>query len=266
MGISLFVNFDPDELQSGFDAATPFGYAPFLFILITNLLDVCAKWTKLGDFLTRTRLTNSGFFSLSSEVENLAQVGFEKREFLVWYDDISSYKFADLEVDVWARHGFEYVEEAKTSHSQILGLSALLIIDAALSMAKEEGISLDFVESLAKAGVFMALAKDAESLQAIKISNVSAYACFEAEERRKKSQYGKKRHAPLNVARTFTIREWEKNKKDYEFNKTAFARHYVRIISNQFSLPDGTPISVTEKTIRESWLSDTGLVASVPVS
>ena len=59
-----------------------------------------------------------------------------------------------------------------------------------------------------------------------------------------------KRHSKNRVAKKFVADEWIKNKVDYNNNKSEFARHYVRRVKHEFD------VDVTEKTIREVWLSD----------
>lgn len=58
-------------------------------------------------------------------------------------------------------------------------------------------------------------------------------------------------HIKNNQARDFVVREWTKNRQNYKNNKSDFARHYVRLVLNEFS------VTVTEKQLREVWLKDT---------
>ena len=62
---------------------------------------------------------------------------------------------------------------------------------------------------------------------------------------------GAKKSAASNKAKFFIQSEWAKHQQDYQNNKSAFARHYSRRIKNEL----GT--DVTEKTIREVWLTGT---------
>lgn len=66
-----------------------------------------------------------------------------------------------------------------------------------------------------------------------------------------------KKNQKTNEAREFTRKKWMAEKDDYHGNKSAFARDYVGIISNQFNDTKGDPLHVTQKTIRDVWLSDT---------
>jgi hypothetical protein len=59
------------------------------------------------------------------------------------------------------------------------------------------------------------------------------------------------RHINNNKARDFIVSEWAKYQKDYQNNKSAFARDYVRRISHELD------VTVTEKQMREVWLKDT---------
>lgn len=55
----------------------------------------------------------------------------------------------------------------------------------------------------------------------------------------------------LVAPRDFVKSEWAKHRNVYKNNKSAFARDYARRVLNEFS------VQVTEKTIREVWLSNT---------
>lgn len=65
------------------------------------------------------------------------------------------------------------------------------------------------------------------------------------------SNAARKRHSKNDAARNFVAAEWHRNSAEYDGNKTAFARDYVRRVENEFE------ITVTEKTMREVWLRDT---------
>lgn len=58
-----------------------------------------------------------------------------------------------------------------------------------------------------------------------------------------------RRHAKSEEAKLFVQREWEQHQRDYRGNKSEFARHYARRVMNEHA------VSVTEKTIRERWLT-----------
>ncbi len=60
-----------------------------------------------------------------------------------------------------------------------------------------------------------------------------------------------KSHTKGNKARDFVRTEWAMHKQAYQNNKTAFARDYSRRVKNEMET------DVTEKTIREVWLTDT---------
>jgi hypothetical protein len=55
----------------------------------------------------------------------------------------------------------------------------------------------------------------------------------------------------------FVISEWEKYRVDYDGNKSAFTRDYVRLVLKK------NGVTVTEKQMREVWLKDTP-TASTP--
>ena len=59
------------------------------------------------------------------------------------------------------------------------------------------------------------------------------------------------RHEGSRKARNFVRSEWVAHQAEYQGNKSAFARDYVKRVWNELE------IRVTEKTVRESWLADT---------
>ena len=58
------------------------------------------------------------------------------------------------------------------------------------------------------------------------------------------------KHAPHRKAREFVRAEWGLHRSNYDNNKSAFARDYVRRVWNEMN------VSVTEKQLREVWLRD----------
>jgi hypothetical protein len=64
-------------------------------------------------------------------------------------------------------------------------------------------------------------------------------------------------HQPMALAREFVTAEWAAHKAQYDNNKSAFARTYVKLVAAKFKDRSGDPLMVTEKTIRESWLAST---------
>lgn len=65
------------------------------------------------------------------------------------------------------------------------------------------------------------------------------------------SKAAQKRHGRNDPAKYFVAAEWKRTCTEYDGNKTAFTRDYVRRVLNEFG------ITVTEKTMREVWLKDT---------
>jgi hypothetical protein len=64
------------------------------------------------------------------------------------------------------------------------------------------------------------------------------------------------RHAANNMARIWVCKEWKQHRESYSGNKSEFSRTYVTRVVNEFINSKGEPLKVTEKTIREVWLSD----------
>jgi len=254
---SIFKNFDPEGMSLQFNANTSYGFAPDLFLFIIYLLDLCAQLTKLGDFRTRTRLTNAQFAELEERVNDLANTGFKNRESLSWHEDLNSYDFEDLETYRWALHGKKCSANLNATASQILGITALKLVDDAMSRAEKEGITLNFVESLSIAAVYLADAKDEDEYDSRQHLKYAVAKSIEDDSRKRKSEWAKLRHHQTNAARAFVRNEWSLHKDAYNGNKSEFSRTYVSIVANRFKTRNGDPLKVTEKTIRESWLSDT---------
>jgi hypothetical protein len=88
------------------------------------------------------------------------------------------------------------------------------------------------------------------------------FECFEyVMDSRKRSRNAREnaalRHQLNSVVRKFVLDEWTIYANSYDRNKSEFARHYVGLIRQKFEDKNGDPFRVTEKTIREVWLSDT---------
>jgi hypothetical protein len=65
------------------------------------------------------------------------------------------------------------------------------------------------------------------------------------------------RHASNNAAKKWVRSEWALYHGEYSGNKSEFSRIYASRVMNEFSNSKGDPLKVTDKTIREVWLSDT---------
>jgi len=59
-----------------------------------------------------------------------------------------------------------------------------------------------------------------------------------------------KGHAKNREAKLFVVKEWVAFREDYEGNKSAFCRDYVKRVANEMG------VVVTEKQMREEWLKD----------
>lgn len=79
------------------------------------------------------------------------------------------------------------------------------------------------------------------------------------------SNAGLAKNKELRIAREYVCSEWSKNAGEYENNKSAFARDYVRFVKQRFKDSKGDPLAVTERTIREEWLRGSRGASSPPV-
>ncbi len=85
-------------------------------------------------------------------------------------------------------------------------------------------------------------------------------AIFEKEFARRKSEEAKRKadkgHAKRNEARDWVLIEWKLHHDVYYNNKSDFARIYSTRLKDEWSDHDGTPMRVTDRTIREMWLKN----------
>lgn len=65
------------------------------------------------------------------------------------------------------------------------------------------------------------------------------------------------RHSATTAAKHYVKNEWHVNGSAYSFNKSDFARTYVKLVAQNFRDRRGDPLTITEKTIREIWLAHT---------
>jgi hypothetical protein len=61
------------------------------------------------------------------------------------------------------------------------------------------------------------------------------------------------RHADANEAKSWVQQQWKDHGERFKHNKTEFARHYVPLVKEQYS------VEVSEKTIRETWLAPSAI-------
>lgn len=70
-------------------------------------------------------------------------------------------------------------------------------------------------------------------------------------EKLKATEMASVKHGESNKAKAWVKSEWQAYKAEYEGNKSAFSRDYVRRCLNEYA------VTVTEKQMREVWLKDT---------
>lgn len=75
------------------------------------------------------------------------------------------------------------------------------------------------------------------------------------------SHAAKVKYAVNNAARYFVQKKWEEERTQYKNNKSDFARTYVKIVAQEFLDSNQDPLRITERTLKEDWLSDTGMLA-----
>lgn len=62
------------------------------------------------------------------------------------------------------------------------------------------------------------------------------------------------KHKEMAAAKKYILNAWEREAGEYGFNKSLFARTYVKLVANNFSAKNGDPLVVTETTIARDWL------------
>lgn len=97
-------------------------------------------------------------------------------------------------------------------------------------------------------------AADVERLRSSVIPSLATLAAINAAKRaaisERASEHAGKRHQKTNAARKWVMSEWQTHRSQYEDNKSAFTRDYVRRLRNE------QDVVVTEKQLREVWLKD----------
>lgn len=79
-----------------------------------------------------------------------------------------------------------------------------------------------------------------------------------AKERRMQAQRGGiAKNAKHADAKKFVLEEWSKHQAAYKGNKSAFSRDYAARVRREFTDRFGVAIHISEKQIREVWLSNT---------
>ena len=157
---------------------------------------------------------------------------------------LSSVTFSDY-VDELARRGLEI--------SKLQSAAKVLDQDFAKSQAEDKAKALEFFELMKRE--WQVTDKQVSDL----IDSNSIYLLVEIilahVDTTRARMKAVKRHASTNRARNFVLNEWARHKIAYSGNKSAFARDYVRRVKNEHDL------TVTEKQMREVWLSDTPLAS-----
>lgn len=124
----------------------------------------------------------------------------------------------------------------------LASISILSRIDDAVIAADLGDIDEVSASSIEIADFMRALTWQRKEGQAIEIAVKSAI-------KRRAQSGGHAKYKRQAEAKDFVQREWEAHKGAYGGNKSAFARDYVRRVHNELD------VQVTEKTLREVWLS-----------
>lgn len=273
MSQAMFSNFNPDALKKG-RVEVNFEAMPLVsvWMVVMQLLDICAKWHRYDNAPPYITLSNAEFFDLAASIEELARIGFENKG-SIQIETLGGasvhrlakpntrLRFEDRKVIDWAFHGLQFSPGSNTTHSQIYAYAALLLMDQAITTAGKAGITAAFADDLATATFYLAEARATEYMQAefkqfMRDNDSDRESDFKRRESQIASIRAAIRHEPTRVAREFIQAEWEKNQAEYQGNKSAFARDYVSIIAHKFSKPGGDPVKITEKQMRDVWLAD----------
>jgi hypothetical protein len=266
MSQSLFKNFDPDELKPGFNANTNISLrlGRQVWMVVVQLLDVCARFHTYENAEGLYTLSNDQFSQLWTCVKDFAEIGLKNKDVAGWPVELicDGREREEIRIINLALHGANYQSSQGTARSQIHGLAGLFLIDDAMTMALSGGITVEVVDLLSAASFNLAEARFYEHrqpefkkyFQSINSSDIELE--LKRRESRAASIRASIRHEFGNSAKDFVRQEWEAHKSEYGNNKSAFARHYVPIVSHKFSKKDGDPINITHKQMRDVWLAD----------
>lgn len=252
---SMFKNFNPERIKNSFDSMTPFGSVPNLHFLISKAIELCRPWEDESGVREKKKFKNKDFSELYAGLTELADIGFNNRNKLPFWESDERYCFKKFTTVDWARCGYMIDESFPMTFSQINGIGALWMIDRAMTRATSEGITLNFIEDLSMVSIYML---DASECSTESMSNflipfmpnaLAEY--FSRKQSENASQRARSRHAVNNDAKKFVRLEWRKYKDEYKNNKSEFSRIYVRRVKNEFG------VEITEKQMREVWLADT---------
>lgn len=265
MSHSLFKNFDPDKLKIHLYEVGSLELGPNIWLVMIHLLDVCAGFHTYEHADGLFTLSNDEFHQLWARVKVLADAGLSGAASPEWSIGLENDSGESEEVAVVRRALSEDLLRpiGTPARSQIYALAGLFLIDQTMTRAAQGGLTVEVVDMLAKASINLAEARSCEYSQPEfkRFARAINLLDIEHEFRRRESAAAVVRagirHEFSNSAKEFVKQEWAAKKAAYGSNKTEFARSYVPIVANRFVDRHGDPLKITEKQLREVWLSDT---------
>jgi hypothetical protein len=200
-----------------------------------DALRLCATLELDGDGKVKggRRATDDSLKILAKNVNKLANLAIENLTEIRWAGfEGKTKKVEDCTIFELALEGHGLQETSDVSYLQINGIAALWTIDHAITVAKNDGISLKFVEALSEAALFLSQAamiqKDIFTVSAERHESSRKNAEFTDERSRKAAQNAAKRHAndPKQAEKSFIFEcwtEWQTKPSQYA-SKAAFSR------------------------------------------
>lgn len=158
---SIFQNFSVEYLRSSAVPDVGLKNTPFLFLLINDALNYCAKLTfdTDGRLKGSERATDESLEAIAIKINELADIALQKGDEPIWSgfaDNLKNNKdctvFA-IAIDELGSH-----KNSDVSFLQINGIAALWLIDNAITAVKKRKASRRFVESLAEAALYLSQA------------------------------------------------------------------------------------------------------------
>jgi hypothetical protein len=147
MSDSIFTNFDPEKDSEDYLVSPQIANAGVV-PLLKRCISWCSRWDRehmSGGWLL---LTNEEFRTLERRVNDLAELGFERRAEIEWIPPNSpdSIEFDDRPPSDWAAHVIQddYIS-SDVIREQMYGLCALKTIDVALTYVIKDGWCADTV-------------------------------------------------------------------------------------------------------------------------
>jgi len=235
MGKKIFNNFSADSLRSSPQPDLGIGTTPHLFLLLMDALGYCGKLEldENGKLKGHQIATDDSLGILNDEIQELANLALQNGCDITWSGfEGRAKKAEECSVFALAFEGLGFKPQSSASFAQINGFAALRLLDDGISAVKNEGMSLQLIEHLSEAALYLSQAasiqKDVYRLSAERNEASRKDAEFTEANSKKAAQNAAKRHAndPRQDDKSFVLdcwKFWQEKPQQYK-SKAAFAR------------------------------------------